>query len=50
MFPALSAAWLISNEKFMNSYSTIDYAKLRVSWGKSGNNQIANYGAGIDVG
>ena len=45
MFPALSAAWLISNEKFMSNCSAIDYAKLRVSWGKSGNNQIANYGA-----
>lgn len=45
MFPALSAAWLISNEKFMKNSSAIDYAKLRVSWGKSGNNQIANYGA-----
>jgi len=45
MFPALSAAWLISNEKFMQNSSVIDYAKLRVSWGKSGNNQIANYGA-----
>lgn len=45
MFPALSAAWLISSEKFLENNEALEYAKLRVSWGKSGNNQIANYGA-----
>jgi len=45
MFPALSGAWLISSEKFMGNNPFMNYAKLRVSWGKSGNNQISNYGA-----
>ena len=35
-FPAFSAAWRISEEKFMKKYSIIDNLKLRASWGKSG--------------
>ena len=45
MFPAVSAAWLISSENFLRKSSFIEFAKLRVSWGKSGNNQIPNFGA-----
>lgn len=44
-FPAVSMAWILSNESFMKSIKGINYAKLRLSWGKSGNNQIPNYGA-----
>lgn len=44
-FPAISAAWLLSNESFLNGNDAIQYAKLRFSWGTSGNNQIPNYGA-----
>lgn len=36
LYPAVSAAWVISNEKFMKSFSGIDYLKLRASWGRSG--------------
>lgn len=44
-FPAVSAAWLLSGENFMRDNKAVEYAKLRVSWGKSGNNQIPNFGA-----
>jgi len=45
MFPALSGAWLVSSEKFLENNPAVEYMKLRFSWGKSGNNQIAHYGA-----
>ena len=45
VFPAVSAAWLISGEDFMKGNPVVEYAKLRASWGKSGNNQIPNFGA-----
>ncbi|WP_455621078.1 TonB-dependent receptor [Parabacteroides sp.] len=45
LFPAVSGGWLISSEDFMRDNAAIEYTKLRVSWGKSGNNQIPNYGA-----
>ncbi|WP_425635872.1 SusC/RagA family TonB-linked outer membrane protein [Algoriphagus yeomjeoni] len=38
-FPAISGAWLISDESFFNS-SAIDFLKLRTSFGVSGNDQI----------
>lgn len=44
-FPAVSVAWLLTNESFLKKNDFIDYAKLRASWGRSGNNQITNYGA-----
>ncbi|MEX6688325.1 TonB-dependent receptor [Danxiaibacter flavus] len=38
-FPAASAAWNISNESFFQAYKkTIDYLKLRVSYGLTGSN------------
>lgn len=45
LFPAVSGAWLISSEEFLKENNTIGYAKIRASWGKSGNNQIPNYGS-----
>lgn len=44
-FPSLSAAWIITNEEFMKSRSSIDYLKLRASIGQVGNN-VYGYGAG----
>ena len=35
--PALSAGWVISNEKFFESVAFVDNLKLRASWGKVGN-------------
>jgi len=37
-FPAFSAGWVLSKEKFMeNTLSTVDFLKLKGSWGKLGN-------------
>lgn len=35
-YPALSAAWIISNEPFLQDNKQIDFLKLRVSAGKTG--------------
>lgn len=45
LFPAVSGAWIMSNEKFLQDSRAVQYLKLRASWGKSGNNQIPNYGS-----
>lgn len=42
IFPTLSGGWLLSEEEFFKSKS-IDYLKLRVSYGVSGNDQIPNF-------
>lgn len=51
VFPAIGAAWTISNEKFLKNNKIISNAKLRVSYGETGNNQIGAYqslaGAGL---
>lgn len=35
-FPAISAAWILSNETFMQNVDFIDQLKLRASYGRSG--------------
>jgi hypothetical protein len=40
--PSLSAAWLISSERFMAS-SSLDLLKLRMSYSYAGNDDIGNY-------
>lgn len=42
-FPSGSAAWRISKEKFMQNMDKISDLKIRVSYGKSGNNRINDY-------
>lgn len=37
--PAVSAAWIASNENFMKGLSWLDLFKLRASYGKTGNDQ-----------
>jgi len=44
-FPSLATAWRISNEEFMSNITFIQEMKLRLSYGKSGNNNIGNYRA-----
>lgn len=41
-FPSFAVGWLLSNESFMQSVSTISKLKLRGSWGLVGNDQLAN--------
>ncbi len=42
-FPAISAGWTISNERFMQDVGWISDLKLRASTGKLGNQEIDNY-------
>lgn len=43
-FPAFSAGWTISEEDFMSDTRTwLDFLKLRLGWGYSGNDRIGNY-------
>lgn len=44
-FPAVGAAWTVSDESFMKGTSSwLDYLKLKVSWGKNGNQSLSPYG------
>ncbi len=43
IFPAVSAAWRISEESFMDSQTIFSSLKLRGSFGATGNNRIGNY-------
>jgi TonB-dependent starch-binding outer membrane protein SusC len=43
-FPSVSAGWVISNEGFMQSAtSLINFLKLRASWGQNGNQNISSF-------
>lgn len=42
-FPSISAAWRMSEEKFLKDVNWLDNLKLRLSYGVTGNNQIADY-------
>lgn len=44
-FPSLSAGWVFTKENFFSSDSFLNFGKLTLSWGKTGNNQIGNYGS-----
>jgi TonB-linked SusC/RagA family outer membrane protein len=42
-FPSFSAAWRISEEKFMKNLHWLNNLKLRASWGEIGNSNISPY-------
>ena len=43
-FPSVSAGWILSKESFMSSIeSVINFAKLRMSWGQNGNENIGDF-------
>jgi len=42
-FPGASVGWAISQEKFMSNITWIDFLKLRLSWGQTGNQSISPY-------
>lgn len=42
-FPSASAAWNISNEKFLSQNKVVSNLKLRASWGQTGNNRVSEY-------
>ncbi|WP_460471584.1 SusC/RagA family TonB-linked outer membrane protein [Emticicia fontis] len=43
-FPAVSAGWVLSEENFLKNIQAISFLKIRASWGKTGNAEIANFG------
>lgn len=43
-FPSGAVAWKLSDEKFMKQFSFISNAKLRTSYGATGNNRISDFG------
>ncbi len=43
-FPAVGAAWTISNEPWMSDITWLDDLKLKLSWGKNGAQTISPYG------
>jgi TonB-linked SusC/RagA family outer membrane protein len=43
VFPSVNAAWLISSEEFMADVKAVDWLKLRVGYGLSGNDDIEPY-------
>ncbi|WP_245738748.1 SusC/RagA family TonB-linked outer membrane protein [Pedobacter rhizosphaerae] len=44
-FPSVSVGWKVSEESFLKDVKAISELKLRLSWGKSGNNNIGDYNA-----
>jgi TonB-linked SusC/RagA family outer membrane protein len=42
VFPTVSGAWLLSSEDFMQDVSSVNLLKIRISAGKSGNDDIGN--------
>jgi TonB-linked SusC/RagA family outer membrane protein len=42
-FPSITGGWILSNEKFFPENKVVTFAKVRASYGLSGNNQIGNY-------
>ncbi|MDN3202956.1 SusC/RagA family TonB-linked outer membrane protein [Algoriphagus sediminis] len=43
VFPSASAGWVLSDEDFMVDNKTFSFAKLRASFGVTGNNNIGNF-------
>ena len=43
VFPSVSAAWNVSNERFFDPVKFISSLKLRASWGQLGNQEIGIY-------
>ncbi|MDC6367615.1 MULTISPECIES: SusC/RagA family TonB-linked outer membrane protein [Flavobacteriaceae] len=44
-FASLSGGWVLSNEAFFPDNKLVSFAKLRASWGQTGNNQIGDFAA-----
>jgi TonB-linked SusC/RagA family outer membrane protein len=43
IFPSVSAGWVLSDENFLNTIDKVSFAKIRASYGVTGNNNIGNY-------
>ena len=42
-FPSISGGWVISREPFFKQNDILSFLKLRLSWGRLGNERIGNY-------
>lgn len=42
-FPSVLAGWVISKESFMQNAASVDELKLRLSYGKSGRDEVGDY-------
>lgn len=42
-FAAVSAGWIVSEENFLKDSETLNFLKLRGSWGQSGNAEIGDF-------
>ncbi|GHV50864.1 SusC/RagA family TonB-linked outer membrane protein [Bacteroidia bacterium] len=42
-FPSIGGAWTVSSESFMKDMKQIDNLKLKLSWGKNGNQSLVPY-------
>ncbi len=42
-FPAVGLAWTVSNEEFWKDSKTVDFLKVKASWGKNGNQSLSPY-------
>jgi TonB-linked SusC/RagA family outer membrane protein len=45
IFSSAAAGWVLSMEPFFPKNDVISFAKLRASWGQTGNDQIGSYGS-----
>ncbi|WP_026951025.1 SusC/RagA family TonB-linked outer membrane protein [Algoriphagus mannitolivorans] len=43
VFPSTSVGWVLSDEGFLQNNKTVSFAKIRASFGVTGNNNIGNY-------
>lgn len=43
LFPSASAGWIVSSEEFMKDIRFLDFLKLDISYGLSGNDDLKNY-------
>lgn len=50
VFPAVGAAWTLSEEAFMKSIDFMNYLKMNISWGKNGNQSLEPYGTLSTIG
>ncbi|MEJ7768568.1 MAG: SusC/RagA family TonB-linked outer membrane protein, partial [Chitinophagaceae bacterium] len=42
-FPSVAFGWTLTNEKFLQNISWLDYFKVRLSYGKNGNQAVGRY-------
>ena len=49
-FPAVSAGWNVSEEDFMENIKFVDYLKLRVGYGVTGNSGFSNNASRVTLG